>query len=81
MGERDLAGVRSVPAANQPGMRDGVVWRAEWAVAQQRGIGRQLIRHRIDAGHIQRLVDRHFGQYARQGACQQGFARPGRSHH
>ncbi len=79
--QRDLAGVRPVAAAHQPGVADGVVRGAEGAVADQRHIRRELVGHGVDARHIQGFVDGHARQDARQGARQQGLAGAGRTDH
>ncbi len=47
--------------AHQPGVRDGVVRHPEWPVADQRRVPGQLVGHRVDARHVQRLVDGHTG--------------------
>ena len=77
----DLAGVRLVAAAHQPGVRDGVVRGAEGPAADQRHVRRELVGDGIDAGHIQRLVDGHARQDARHGARQQGLAGAWRPNH
>ena len=75
--QRNFARVGPVAAAHQPGVRDGVVRGAERALLDQRYVRRELVGHRIDAGHIQRFVDAHARQDARHRARQQGLARSG----
>jgi hypothetical protein len=59
----------------------GVVRSAEWAVLNQGRIRRKLVRHRVNTGDVQGLVDGHARQDARHGARQQGLAGPGRPDH
>jgi len=51
--EGDFAWVRPVTAADQSGMADGVVRRAEGSVLNQGEAGGKGIRDGIDAGDIQ----------------------------
>jgi hypothetical protein len=53
------ARVRDVAPAHLPGMADGMVRGAERPVADERGAGRELVGHRVDAGYIQGLLDGH----------------------
>ena len=73
MSQRNLAGMRPVAAADQPGVADGVVRRTEWAVADERCAGRELIGHRVDAGNFKSFIDGHLWQDTGQGAGEQGF--------
>jgi hypothetical protein len=70
-----------VAAAHQTGVADGVVRGSEGTVAQQGGIRGELVSHGVNAGHIQRLVYRHFGQDAGQGTREQGLAAAWWPHH
>ena len=81
--ERDLARARVGAAAHQPRVGDGVVGRAEGALAQQARAGRQQPGHAVDARHLQRLVVRHGRQDGGDGARQQRLAaarRPAHEH-
>jgi len=42
MGQRDFPRMRPVPPADQPGVADGVMRGAEWPMANERDLGRQL---------------------------------------
>ena len=55
MRQADLAGPRPLPAADEAGVRDGMVRRAERPVADQRHVARQHPGDGIDARHVQRL--------------------------
>ena len=77
----NLAGMRPVAPAHQPGMRDGVVWGAEGAVLDEGGVRRELVGDRIDAGHVQGFLDAHARQDTGHGACQQGLAGSGWTDH
>ncbi len=79
--QADLAGARPAPAADQPGVADGVVRRAEGAAAHQRRPGGQQAADRVDLRHLQRLRERQARQDRRQRAGQQRLARPRRSGH
>jgi hypothetical protein len=68
--------VGPVAAAHQPGVADGVVWGAEGPVLDQRRIRWKLIRHRVNAGDVQGLVDGHARQDA--AAVCRGMARASR---
>src|SRR5581483_2940288 len=65
VGEADLAGERGAAAADERGHRRAVVRGAERRVADQRVIGREQPRDRVDPGHLERLVRRERGQDAR----------------
>ena len=54
---------------------------AEGPVLDQGRVRRELVGDRIDAGHVQRLIDRHARQDARPGARQQGLAGARRTDH
>ena len=71
--QRDLARMRPVTAAHQPGVTDGVVRGAERPVLDQRCIRWKLVRHRVDAGDVQGLVDGHARQDTAAACC--GMAR------
>ena len=81
MGQRNLAGVGNIPAANQAGMADGMVRRPERPLADERRTRRELVGDRVDFGHFERFFQRHLGQDTRQGARQQGFAGPRAANH
>jgi len=53
--------------------------RAEWPMSNERDLGRQLVGHRVDACHVQRLVNTHLWQNARQRTRQQGLTGSGRT--
>jgi Right handed beta helix region len=67
--QRYLARVGPVAAAHQSGVADGVVRGTEGAVLDQWHVRRELVSHRVDAGHIQRFLDGQAWQDARHGAC------------
>ena len=52
VGQADLAGARPVPAADQPGVADGVVGRAEGPVPDEGRIGGQHPGDAVDLGHL-----------------------------
>ncbi len=81
VGQGDLAGVRPVASADQPGVRDGVVRGAEGAVLNEGGVRRELVGDRIDAGHVQGFFDAHVRQDARDSTRQQGLACAGWADH
>jgi hypothetical protein len=62
VGQADLAGAGPRAAADQPGVADRMVGRAEGAMPDEGGIGGQQPCDAIDLGHLQRLFDRHHGQ-------------------
>ena len=74
VGQRYFAGTGQIAAAYQSGMRDGVVRGAEWACADQGYIRRKRVGDRVDAGDIERFVDRQARQDGRHGASQEGLA-------
>ena len=72
--QADLAGPRPLPAADQPGVRDGVVRRAEGPVADQRDVAGQHAGDGVDARDVQRLGGGHAragsrGASARAASC------------
>ena len=81
MGQRNFLRMWPIAAAYRTGVADGMVGEAEWVVAQQWCLRRELVGHGIDAGHVQRLINGHFQQDARQVVCQQSFTRAGWAHH
>jgi hypothetical protein len=81
VGQRDLAGLRIAPAADQPGVGDGVVGRAKGPVADQWHIRRQQPLDRVDLGDLEGLVQRQRRQDRGHAACQQSLARAGRPAH
>ena len=56
VGEAEFARPRQSPAADQAGVADRVVGRAEGAVLHQRQFGRQQASDAVDGGHFQRLL-------------------------
>jgi hypothetical protein len=92
MGQADLAGPRppwpdrpsgqgGLPAADQAGLRDGVVRRAKRALPDQRRIRRQHIGYGVDARGVKRLAQGHARQDRWQGAGEERLAGPGRTGH
>ena len=79
--QADLPRARPGSTTHQPGMTGGVVRRPERPLAHQRRLRRQQSAHTVDAGHLQRLVDRHRRQDRRQGPRQQRLARARRPAH
>src|SRR5258708_6721407 len=55
MRERDLARSRPVPAADQPRIRDGMVWRTKWPLLHEGHIPPEKPADAVDARHIERL--------------------------
>ena len=64
MGEAHLPGPRQAAAADEAGGRDRVVGRAERPPRDQRAAGVEQPRHRVDAGDLDRLVQRERRQDA-----------------
>lgn len=62
VGQRDFAGTRGRAAADQAGIRDGVVRRAIGTGRDQGGARRQMAGHRVNLGGLQRLAQGHVGQ-------------------
>ena len=81
VGQADLAGARPGPAADQPGVADGVVGRAKGAVQDEGRVRGQQPGDAIDLGHPQCLLDRHRWQDGGHRAGQQRLAGPGRAGH
>jgi hypothetical protein len=57
VGEADLARTRLRPAADQRGIRDGVMRRAKRPVGEQAGARRQQADDRVDRRDFERLVE------------------------
>ena len=66
------------PTANQPGVANGVMRRAERAARHQRRSSSQHARNRVNACGLERLVQSERGQDPRESARQHGLAGPGR---
>ena len=79
--QADLARPRPLPAADQAGVRDGVVRRAEGAVADQRDVAGQHAGDGVDAGDVQRLGRGHAREDRGEGAGKQRLAGAGRTRH
>ena len=77
--QSDFARAQHPPAADHPGVGYGVMRRAKGALGNQRAVRRQVAADAVNLGRLQRLVGRHIGQDAGQGARQQGFAGAGRA--
>ena len=69
--QADFAGPRPLSAADEAGVRDGVMRRAEGPVADQRHVAGQHAGDRVDARHIQRLG----GGHAREEGSRGGSAK------
>ena len=81
MSEGDFPRPGQFAAADQPGVADSVMRRAEGARLHQWHIAGQHVGHAIDAGRFQSFFNRQVGQDARQCTRQQRLARAGAAAH
>ncbi len=79
MGERHLAGAHRVPSPHQPGGAHRVVRRAEGSRREDAALGAEEAGHRVDGGHLERLVDRHRRHDGGEAAGEHGLAPPRRA--
>ena len=81
VGERDLAGARDHAAADEAGVGDGVVGRAEGAVRDQAAVGVEHAGDGVDLGGFERFFEAQRRQDGRQALGEHGFAGAGRADH
>ena len=79
--ERDLAGARHDAAADEAGVGDGVVRRAEGPLRDQAGAGIEHAGDGVNLGGLERFVEGERGEDRRQALGQHGFAGAGRADH
>jgi hypothetical protein len=70
---------QAAAAADQGRYRRRVVWRDEWWVRDERGLGGQHTRYRVHCGGFQGLLRRQGRQQAGKALGQHGFAGAGRA--
>ena len=81
VGERDLAGARDHAAADESGVGDGVVRRAEGTVRDQAAVGVEYAGDGVDLGGLQRLLEAQGSEDGRKALGQHGLAGAGRADH
>ena len=80
VGEGDLAGPGADPAADEPGVADGVVRRAERATHHERGLAREHSGHGVNLGDFQGLVEGERRQNRGDALGKHGLAAARRAH-
>ena len=78
---RDLAGARDHAAADQAGVGDGVVRRAEGAVGDQAAVRVEHAGDGVDLGGLERFFEAQRREDRRQALGQHGLAGAGRADH
>ncbi len=81
VGQRDLAGPGDDAAADQPGVGDGVVGRAEGALGDEARSGVEHAGDGVNLGGLQSLFEGERGEDGGQALGQHGFAGAGRADH
>ena len=81
MGQRDLAGAGNDAAADEAGVGDGVVRRAEGPLRDQAGRGVEHAGDGVNLGGFQSLFEGERRQDGGQALGQHGFAGAGRADH
>ena len=79
--QADFARARDAAAADQPGAADGVVRRAEGAVAHEAAAVGEHAGDGVDFGDVQRLLQRERREHGGQAAGDERFAAAGRADH
>ena len=74
VGQRDLAGARHDAAADEAGVGDGVVRRAEGPLRDQAGAGIEHAGDGVNLGGFERFLEGERGQDGGQALGQHGFA-------
>ena len=81
MGERDFAGAGDDAAADEAGVGDGVVRRAEGAVRDEAAVGIEHAGDGVDLGGLEGFFEAQRREDGRQALGEHGFAGAGRADH